>query len=86
MRRSKAVPSGECDPTLGGPDRRSPDVIRGLPSMQRLANFADRKERAGSRFFDFQLLILVGFDKADQTIQDRQRLLRRLTFGKLQGP
>jgi len=53
--------------------------------MQRFADFADGQKRAGSRLFDFQRLFAVSLNQPDQSVQYRQRSLRRLAFGCLQG-
>jgi hypothetical protein len=77
--------SGERDPPLGGLDRCPPEVIRGLPAMQRLSNFANRQECARPGFLDFQPLIVVCLNQANEAIQDRQCLLRRFAFCEPQG-
>jgi hypothetical protein len=86
LRRSAPCSSGERDPPVGGLNRCPPEVIRRLAPVQCFSDFANRKERAGPGFFDFQPLILVCLNEADETIQDRQCLLPRLALGKLQGP
>jgi hypothetical protein len=53
--------------------------------MQRLSDFADGQERAGSRLFDFQRLFLVSLNQPDELIQHRQCYLHWLAFGCLQG-
>src|SRR6266446_2466270 len=67
--------------------RRSlpPQAVRGLSAVQSLSDFADRQECAGSRLFDFQPLFVVSLNEADDSVQYRQRYLRWLALGFLQG-
>jgi hypothetical protein len=53
--------------------------------MQRLSDFADGEERAGSRLLDFQRLVAATLNQTGQAVQYFKRNLRRLMFGRLQS-
>jgi len=48
--------------------------------VQSFSDFADRQESAGSRLFDFQPPFVISLNEADESVQYRQRYLRRLAF------
>src|SRR6185437_4695007 len=76
-----AASSRQRLPACRGTDRRLPQVIRRLAAMQRLSDLANRHEGRRARFFDFERLFAIALNKADETVQHRQRGLRRLALG-----
>src|SRR5579872_2186220 len=71
-------------PPLRRRNRCRVETAHRLPAMQRLADFADRKECAGARLFRFQGLLAAALHERDQVVQGSQTLGRRLALRLLQ--